>query len=251
MDNNQNRPRRNVERRENTQRSNESSPQSSRREQPVSPNVTSQPRNEPSQQRNNNSNSGMANKKKILIALGLLGGIAAIAGISEMISNIGKVMILKVQTATITAQQPFQDCGQVRTTSYSNYHKNGTEGAVIGGVGGGVVGALVSHSWVGLAVGAAVGGVGGDLVQRSYQPNIVAHHGVTTQCHLAYRPVQVPIGYNVEYMDNNNQTGQIVTQHQPPIGQKIAMDKLQSDQVSEQQQQEIVQQYINAGNNNQ
>ena len=38
------------------------------------------------------------------------------------------------------------------------------------------IGGLVSHSWVGAGVGAAVGAVGGDLIERSNQPDYVAHH---------------------------------------------------------------------------
>lgn len=206
---------------------------------------------QPSGQRPNNLSphgNGMDNKKKILIALGLLGAIAAIGGVMEMISNAGKVRILQVQNATVTAQQPYQNCGQVGTTSYSNYHKNGTDGAIIGGVGGAVVDGLVSHSWVGAGVGALVGGVGGDLVQRSYQPNIVAHHGEKTVCNQAYRPVQVPVGYNVQFMDHDDNIGNLVTAHQPPIGEKVPLVDLQKDEVTEQEQQQIVQKYINGGN---
>lgn len=137
----------------------------------------------------------LRNRKKIIIGLAVVGALAAAIGIGEMIANAGKVRIINVQPATLPAQQPYQSCQQVGTTSYSRNHKSGTEGAVIGGVGGAAVGGLVTHSWVGAGVGAAVGAVGGDLIERSNQPDYVAHHGTQTQCQTAYRQIQVPIGY--------------------------------------------------------
>ena len=139
-----------------------------------------------------------------------------------------------------------QNCQQVGTTNYSRNHKNGTEGAVIGGVGGAAVGGLISHSWVGVGVGAVVGGVGGDLIQRSHQPDYVAHHGSKTQCATAYRPIQVPIGYQVGYL-NDDAVTQITTQHQPSIGTKVKLIELEADQVTPLQQQQLVQQAIAGG----
>ncbi len=239
--------------RQNNSRRNDSNPNQPRRESFQQQNTKSNNEQRPLQNQNKSSNSiltNLDNRKKLLIGLGLIGLIAAAAGIAEMISNAGKVRILQVQNATVTAQQPFQNCGEVSTTSYSNYHKNGTNGAIIGGVGGAVVGGLVTHSWVGAGVGALVGGVGGDLVQRSYQPNIVAHHGEKTVCHQDYRPVQVPIGYNVQFMDHDDNVGNLVTAHQPPIGEKVPLVDLQRDEVTQQQQQQIVQQYINGSSQN-
>ena len=183
------------------------------------------------------------NRKKLIIALLVVAGLAAAIGIGEIISNAGKVEIVSVQHATLTAQQPYQNCQQVATTNYSRNHKNGTEGAVIGGVGGAVVGGLISHSLVGVGVGAVVGGVGGDLIQRSHQPDYVAHHGSTTQCETAYRPIQVPIGYQVGYL-NDDAVTQITTQHQPQIGTKVKLTELEADQVTPLQQQQLVQQAI-------
>lgn len=188
-----------------------------------------------------------ANRKKLLIGLGAVGALAVAIGLGDIISNAGKVEIASVQPATITAQQPYQDCHQVSNTSYSRNHKNGTEGAVIGGVGGAAVGGLVSHSWVGAGVGAAVGAVGGDLIERSHQPDYVAHHGSSTQCQTAYRQIQVPIGYQVGYLNDGNVI-QITTQHQPQLGSKVKLTELEADQVTPQQQQQLVQQAI-GGNN--
>lgn len=189
-----------------------------------------------------------ANRKKLLIGLGAIGVLAVAIGIGNIISNAGKVEIASVQPATITAQQPYQDCHQVSNTSYSRNHKNGTEGAVIGGVGGAAVGGLVTHSWVGAGVGAAVGAVGGDLIERSHQPDYVAHHGSSTQCQTAYRQIQVPIGYQVGYLSDGNVI-QITTQHQPQLGTKVKLTELEADQVTPQQQQQLVQQAIGGGNN--
>ena len=41
---------------------------------------------------------------------------------------------------------------------------------------------------------------------------------------------------------------QVVTQHQPKVGTKVKLDELNADQVSPQQQQQLVQQAINGGN---
>lgn len=191
----------------------------------------------------------LRNKKKIIIGLAAVGALAAAIGIGEMISNAGKVRIINVQPATLPAQQPYQSCQQVATTSYSRNHKSGTEGAIIGGVGGAAVGGLVTHSWVGAGVGAAVGAVGGDLIERSNQPDYVAHHGSQTQCQTLYRQIQVPIGYQVQYMDHDDNTAQIITQHQPPTGVKVPLEQLQADQVTPAQEQEMVQAAINGGNN--
>lgn len=189
----------------------------------------------------------LRNRKKIIIGLIAVASIAAAVGIGELISNYGKVRIVNVQPAVVAAQQPYQACHNVGTTSYSRNHKSGTEGAIIGGVGGAAVGGLITHSWVGAGVGAAVGAVGGDLIERSNQPDYVAHHGSTTQCETAYRPIQVPVGYQVEYMDSDDKVTQIITQHQPPVGGKVPLEQLQADQVSQEQQQLIVQQAINGG----
>lgn len=183
-------------------------------------------------------------KKKVIIGVVIAGAIALALGIGEMISNAGKVSIVSVQPATVAAQQPYQDCQQVRTTSYSRNHKSGTEGAVIGGVGGAAVGGLVTHSWVGAGVGAAVGAVGGDLVERSNQPDYVAHHGSANECQTAYRPIQVPVGYQVGYL-NDGQVVQIITAHQPEVGNKMSLKDLEADQVTPEQQQQLVQQAIN------
>lgn len=185
-------------------------------------------------------------KKKLIIGLIAVAGIAAAAGIIQLIMNAGKVEVLSVQPATLMAQQPYQNCQQVATTNYSRNHKNGTEGAVIGGVGGAVVGGLISHSLVGVGVGAVVGGVGGDLIQRSHQADYVAHHGSTTHCETAYRQIQVPVGYQIGYLNDGVLT-QITTQHQVPIGSKVKLTDLEADQVSTLQQQQLVQQAI-AGN---
>ena len=76
--------------------------------------------------------SFLHDKKKILIGLGAIAGIAIAAGIGSMISNAGKVRIVSVAPASVSAQQPYQKCDDVETTRYSRNHKNGTEGAVIG-----------------------------------------------------------------------------------------------------------------------
>lgn len=195
------------------------------------------------------SGGGFAtHKKKLIIGGAIAAAILAAIGLGIIISNAGKVEIVNVQPALLPAQQPYQSCEQVGSTHYSRNHKNGTEGAIIGGVGGGVVGGLVSHSLVGVGVGAAVGAVGGDLIQRSHQPDYVAHHSSTTECSTAYRPIQVPVGYQVGYLNSDNAVVQIVTQHQPQVGTKVKLDELNADQVSPQQQQLLVQQAINGGN---
>ncbi|RTK98165.1 MAG: glycine zipper 2TM domain-containing protein [Proteobacteria bacterium] len=190
----------------------------------------------------------LRHRKKIVIGLIAVGSLALAIGIGELIANSGKVRIINVAPATVTAQQPYQDCRQVSTTNYSRNHKNGTEGAVIGGVGGAAVGGLVSHSWVGAGVGAAVGAVGGDLIERSHQPDYVAHRGSATQCQTAYRQIQVPIGYQVGYMNSDDNMVQIITQHQPVVGSRVKPEELEADQVTPQQQQQLVQQAI-SGNN--
>ncbi len=187
------------------------------------------------------------NKNKIILGVVIAGAAALAIGIGELISNSGKVSIVSVQPSTLSAQQPYQDCQQVRTTSYSRNHKSGTEGAIIGGAGGAAVGGLVSHSWVGAGVGAAVGAVGGDLVERSNQPDYVAHHGSTNECKTSYRPIQVPVGYQVGYL-SDGQVVQIVTAHQPEVGSKVSLKELEADQVTPEQQQQLIQQAINGGN---
>jgi uncharacterized protein YcfJ len=188
------------------------------------------------------------NKKKLIIGGAIAAAVLAAIGLGIIISNAGKVEIVSVQPALISAQQPYQSCEKVGSTHYSRNHKSGTEGAIIGGVGGAAVGGLVSHSWVGAGVGAAVGAVGGDLIERSNQPDYVAHHSSTTQCSTAYRPIQVPVGYQVGYLNSDNAVVQVVTQHQPQVGTKVKLEELNADQVSPQQQQQLVQQAINGGN---
>lgn len=188
------------------------------------------------------------NKKKLIIGGGIAAAVLAAVGLGIILSNAGKVEIVSVQPALLSAQQPYQSCEKVGNTHYSRNHKSGTEGAIIGGVGGAAVGGLVSHSWVGAGVGAAVGAVGGDLIERSNQPDYVAHHSTTTQCSTAYRPIQVPVGYQVGYLNSDNAVVQIVTQHQPQVGTKVKLEELNADQVSPQQQQQLVQQAINGGN---
>lgn len=187
-------------------------------------------------------------KKKLIIGGAIAAAVLAAVGLGIILSNAGKVEIVSVQPALLSAQQPYQSCEQVGSTHYSRNHKNGTEGAVIGGVGGAAVGGLVSHSWVGAGVGAAVGAVGGDLIERSHQPDYVAHHSTSTQCSTAYRPIQVPVGYQVGYLNSDNAVVQVVTQHQPQVGTKVKLEELNADQVSPQQQQQLVQQAINGGN---
>lgn len=189
-----------------------------------------------------------ANKKKLIIGGAIAAAVLAAIGLGIILSNAGKVEIVSVQPALISAQQPYQSCERVGSTHYSRNHKSGTEGAIIGGVGGAAVGGLVSHSWVGAGVGAAVGAVGGDLIERSNQPDYVAHHSSTTQCSTAYRPIQVPVGYQVGYLNSDNAVVQVVTQHQPQVGTKVKLEELNADQVSPQQQQQLVQQAINGGN---
>lgn len=188
------------------------------------------------------------NKKKLIIGGAIAAAVLAAVGLGIILSNAGKVEIVSVQPALLSAQQPYQSCERVGNTHYSHNHKSGTEGAIIGGVGGAAVGGLVSHSWVGAGVGAAVGAVGGDLIERSNQPDYVAHHSTTTQCSTAYRPIQVPVGYQVGYLNSDNAVVQVVTQHQPQVGTKVKLDELNADQVSPQQQQQLVQQAINGGN---
>lgn len=188
------------------------------------------------------------NKKKLIIGGAIAAAVLAAVGLGIILSNAGKVEIVSVQPALLSAQQPYQSCERVGNTHYSRNHKSGTEGAIIGGVGGAAVGGLVSHSWVGAGVGAAVGAVGGDLIERSNQPDYVAHHSTTTQCNTAYRPIQVPVGYQVGYLNSDNAVVQVVTQHQPQVGTKVKLDELNADQVSPQQQQQLVQQAINGGN---
>lgn len=243
-------PRNNYQRRENLSRR-RAAPE---RQEPLrkyvendNPPVRARQRNSRQHEYENELNSpARMSRKKLIIALLVVAGLAAAIGIGEIISNAGKVEVVSVQPATLTAQQPYQNCQQVGTTNYSRNNKNGTEGAVIGGVGGAVVGGLISHSLVGVGVGAVVGGVGGDLIQRSHQPDYVAHHGSTTQCATAYRPIQVPIGYQVGYL-NDDAVTQITTQHQPQIGSKVKLTELEADQVTPLQQQQLVQQAI-AGN---
>lgn len=192
----------------------------------------------------------LRHRKKIIIGLIAVGALALAIGVGELIANSGKVRIINVAPANVAAQQPYQDCHQVATTRYSRNHKSGTEGAIIGGVGGAAVGGLVSHSWVGAGVGAAVGAVGGDLIERSNQPDYVAHRGSSTQCQTAYRQIQVPIGYQVSYMNSDDNVVQIVTQHQPAVGSRVRPEELEADQVTPQQQQQLVQQAISGNNGN-
>lgn len=190
-------------------------------------------------------NSGSA-RKKLIIALSIMGALVAAVGIGKVVSNSGKVQIISVQPATVAAQKQYKNCEKVSTTSYTRNHKNGTEGAIIGGVGGGAVGALVSHSVVGLAVGAAIGGVGGDLIQRSHQPDYVAHKGSENECQTANKTIQVPVGYQVQYMSHDDAISQIITRHKPAVGDNVAITELENDQVTPEQQKEIVQQSINS-----
>ncbi|MDD3266969.1 MAG: glycine zipper domain-containing protein [Burkholderiales bacterium] len=196
--------------------------------------------------RNYEIESSNGNRKKLFIALSVIGALAVAVGVGEVVSNSGKVQIISVQNATVATQKSYQDCQKVGTTRYTKNHKSGTEGAIIGGVGGAAVGALVSHSVVGLAVGAAVGGVGGDLIQRSNEPDYVAHKGSTTQCQNASKTIQVPVGYQVQYMTHDDAISQIITKHQFQAGQSVSIQELENDQVTPAQQKQIVQQASNS-----
>jgi len=189
-------------------------------------------------------------KKKLLIGLGGVAGVAIAATIAGiLISNSGKVKILSVVPATVSAKQPYQKCEDIETTRYSRNHKNGTEGAIIGGTGGAVAVGLLTHSWVGAGVGAVAGAVGGDLIQRSHQPNYIAHHSSNTECRTEYRQIQVPIGYQVSYLGKNDEVLQMTTRHQQQIGNKIALEDLAADEVTPEQQQTLIQKAVSAGEN--
>lgn len=192
--------------------------------------------------RNYETGSNNSNRKKLFIALSIIGALAVAVGIGDVVSNSGKVQIISVQPATVATQKSYQDCQKVGTTSYTKNHKSGTEGAIIGGVGGGAVGALVSHSVVGLAVGAAIGGVGGDLIQRSREPDYIAHKGSETKCQDSSKTIQVPVGYQVQYMTHDDAISQIITKHQFQTGTTISIQELENDQVTPAQQKQIVQQ---------
>ena len=185
--------------------------------------------------------------KKILLAVVAAGALAAAAGVGDLVSSIGKVKITSVAPSIVSAQQPYQDCNDYITTSYVKYHKNGTEGAVIGGATGAAVIGIASHSWVGAGVGLAVGAIGGDLIQRGMQPKYVRHKSTKTACQILTHQINVPIGYQVWFIGSDSMPTQIITQHQPPLGGGSLKD-LQADQVSPQQQQQMVQAAINANN---
>ncbi len=183
------------------------------------------------------------NRKKLFIMLGSIAAAGLALGAYALIANSNKVRILSVTPAIQTAQEPYQDCEEVKSTSYVRNHKSGMKGAVIGGVGGGAVVGLVTHSWTGALIGAGVGAVSGDLIQRSRQPDYVAKHHSANQCKIAYRQIQVPIGYQVSYLQDNNVI-QITTQHQPLIGSKVDLQQLQADVVTPAQSQLLVQQAL-------
>ena len=182
--------------------------------------------------------------KKILLAVAASGILAVAAGVGDYISTVGKVKITSVAPSIVSAQQPYQDCNDYITTSYVKYHKNGTEGAVIGGATGAAVVGIASHSLVGAGIGLAVGAIGGDLIQRGMQPKYVKHRTTRTECQILTHQINVPIGYQVWYIGSDSMPTQIITQHQPPLGE-VSLKELQADQVSPQLQQQKVEAAIN------
>lgn len=198
-----------------------------------------------------NHTSSSGNSKKLILALGAIGAIAAAIGIGAVVSNMGKVEIVNVTPYSVTAQQPYQACHEVGTTSYVRNHKDGTKGAIIGGATGagigGVIGGVATHTATGALIGAGIGGavgaVSGDLIQKSNEPDYIKKHGHKTECETAYKNIQVPVGYQVSYMEDKAEQ-QIVTQHAPQVGTKVKLEELQADQVTTQQQQQLVQQAI-------
>lgn len=181
--------------------------------------------------------------KGLIIALAALGAVAVAAGASFLLKKDATAQIISVTPNMVSQQQPYQSCHKVGTTTYVKNQKNGTEGALIGGatgaVAGGIIGNQVKQGGGGTAVGALVGGATGALVgssvQKSNQPDYIAKKGSNTQCHTAYKTVQVQNGYNVQYMYKDN-TASIVTQTAPAIGSKIPMEQLQSMAVQPVQQ---------------
>lgn len=202
----------------------------------------------------NISSANNSGRKKLVIALGAIAALAAAAGTAFMISNMGKVVITGVSPYAVTTQQPYQACHEVGTTSMVRNHKDGTKGAVIGGVSGaavgGVIGGVATHTATGALIGAGIGGavgaVSGDLIEKSREPDYIKKHGHKTECATKYRDIQVPVGYQVSYMQDNAEQ-QIITQHAPEVGSKVKLEQLQADQVTPQQQQQLVQQALSGG----
>lgn len=188
-------------------------------------------------------------KEKLIIGGVAVAAVAGGFGGTQVINNMGKVQVVEVGQALVAAKQPFEDCHNEEHTTYQKNQKNGTEGAIIGGVGGAAVGGLIAHSWVGAGVGAAVGAVGGDLVERHNQPDYVAKKSESTKCKISYRDVQVPVGYKVSYLDSDGKLQNIVVAHEQAAGTKVKLKDLELDQVTPDAQQKIVQQAIGADAN--
>lgn len=137
--------------------------------------------------------------------------------------------IIAVNPNLVTTQQAYQDCHHQGT--YVRNHKDGTEGALIGGatgaVAGGIVGNQIHGGGGGTAVGVVAGGVGGALVgreiQRSNQPDYIARR--TTSCHTAYKPQSTQVGYQVQYL-YKDVLGSIITQYAPAIGSQLSLEQL-------------------------
>lgn len=203
------------------------------------------------QVQNNLPSGNNGARKKLIIALAAIAALAAAAGAAIMISNIGKVVVTGVSPYAVAAQQPYQACHEVGTTSMVKNHKDGTKGAVIGGVSGaavgGVIGGVATHTATGALIGAGIGGavgaVSGDLIEKSREPDYIKKHGHKNECATRYKEIQVPVGYQVSYMQDKAEQ-QIITQHAPEVGAKVKLEQLQADQVSPQQQQQLVQQAL-------
>ena len=226
---------------------NNSSTRASRISRLRSDNSPSTPYREIDKEQESNTPPKVPKYKKILLAAAISGALAVAAGVGDYVSTIGKVKITSVAPSIVSAQQPYQDCNDYITTSYVKYHKNGTEGAVIGGATGAAVVGIASHSLVGAGIGLAVGAIGGDLIQRGMQPKYVKHQSTRTKCQILTHQINVPIGYQVWYIGSDSMPTQIITQHQPPLGE-VSLKDLQADQVSPQLQQQKVQAAISANN---
>lgn len=184
----------------------------------------------------NDNRSTKSSSKWLLVGAILAGVIFLAVGISMLMPSKARVL------SVVPAYQTSRSCGNVTGTRYVKNQKNGTEGAVIGGIGGALAGGAIGNAigrsahnagageLIGAVAGGAAGAYAGDEIQKSNQPNTIARRTTRRVC----RPVQQQIGYTVQYAYKDNINSILVSQ-QIPVGTELPLQQLQAMSINPQQ----------------
>lgn len=165
-------------------------------------------------------------QKVKIIALGAGLAIAAGGVTAYIIRENGMANIDSVTPLMLTKKIPYQECGERRRTTYS---RPGDKYNLVGGIGGGVGGALVAHAFTSnpviLAGGAVAGVLGGQAIERHVKKP-TAHTTEGQYCETKYKTSQVLGGYVVNYRYKDETGSRVVGTL--PESDKIPLAEIES-----------------------